>query len=279
MVYNNGFGVKIITDTDQDKLRRESYNYVALKNNTEYRVQLLNDRSTDAMAEVYIEGDSVGTWLIPSKESITIDRPANIARKFTFFKETDSRAIGAGVIPGKSLNGIIRVIFYPKKQYISISSSISKVVYPRVNTPSVSSFQNSGVISPAVSSFQNFDVRSPTQSIISSPQASTSSYSNIMSSGMYPKSPPRSPSYQSGATVLGAQSSQTFGSTKRFTDNEIDWENKTEIIIRLIVKPTDNLVISTAESKSGNMWERQFISIKDNTQSIPPRIDDYLPLI
>ena len=107
MVYNNGFGVKIISDTDQDKLKRDSYNYVALNNNTEYKVQLLNDRSTDAMAEVYVDGDNVGTWLVPAKENITIDRPVNVARKFTFFKETDTRARSAGVVPGEVLTSII----------------------------------------------------------------------------------------------------------------------------------------------------------------------------
>lgn len=40
MVYQNGFGVKIITDNDQDKLRRGRYNYVALDNNTEYELML-----------------------------------------------------------------------------------------------------------------------------------------------------------------------------------------------------------------------------------------------
>ena len=375
MVYNNGFGVKIITDSDQDKLRRNSHNYVALKNNTEYKLQLINDRSTDCMAEVYIEGDLVGTWFINAKGSITINRPANTPRKFTFFKENDSRAKNAGVIVGQSFNGVLRVVFYPKKQYmaigsprssyssfqtrpgnssssaLSVSPSRSGSMSPRrsvlpmspsrsyqasrpvsVMSPSRSvpmSPSRSAPMSPSRSvpmspsrsvttspsrSYQAsrpVSVMSPSRSVPMSPSRSyqasrpvsvmspSRSYQasrpvSVMSpsrsvamspSRSVPMNPSRSVamspsrSYQSGATVLGGESSQTFGSVRRFSDNEIDWDNKTEITLRLIVKPEDNLLISTAESFSGNSWERQFVAIKNNSSSIPPRIDDYIPII
>lgn len=284
MVYNNGFGVKIITDTDQDKLQRGTYNYVALSNNTEYKLLLSNDRSTDAMAEVYIEGEQVGTWLVPAKDIITIDRPANIARRFTFFRETDPRAIGAGVTPGESLNGVIRVVFYPKKQqYIAIGSP------PRIMTQERSYLGFPGAQpsprTPVVPTLSAPSITSPSLRIPSVPsplQAATQrSPEALRGYPPVPLSPRQSmiTSYQSGATVLGRQSNQTFGTVRRFSDNEIDWPNKTEIVIRLIVKTDRNIFISTAESSSGNTWSREFVAIKDATQPIPPRIDTYLPLI
>lgn len=303
MVYSNGFGVKILTETNQDKLQRGAYNYVALNNNTEYKLLLSNDRSTDAMAEVYIEGDQVGTWFIPARDSITIDRPANIARKFTFFRETDPRAISAGVTPGESLNGVVRVVFYPKKQqYIAIGSS------PRIMTPTVPILpygsqygtvsgvqQRTPVVSP-VSSPQIPQIPSPSlrvPTMASPPQAATqqvtqqalvgSQSQEALARGFTttPLSPRQSmvAAYQSGATVLGRQSYQTFGTMRRFTDDEIDWANKTEILIRLIVKTDTNTFISTAESSGGNMWSKEFVAIRDATQPIPPRIDTYLPLL
>jgi len=263
MVYNNGFGVKIITNQDQDKLTRGSYNYVALDNNTEYKIQLRNDRSTDSMAEVYIEGDRVGTWLIPSKEHITIDRPANIARKFTFFKETDPKAIDAGVVPGEFSNGVVRVIFYPKKQYIAIS--------PRKYT----SIQAPQQTRPIPTYPFQMPVKSPPVSYQRNALPSTTNITAIPTYRAVSPQVSRSKGYESGATVLGGKSSQSFGSAERFPDNEIDWDNKTEITIRLIVKPDDNLYISTAQSSSNNMWNRQFVAIKNASSSIPPRINNY----
>lgn len=274
MVYNNGFGVKIITDGDQDKLKRESYNYVALQNATEYKLQLTNTRSTDAMAEVYIEGKKVGMWLIPAKDNITIDRPADIARKFTFFKETDKRAISAGVIPGESFNGVIRVVFYPKKQFIAIKNQTQpKVIYsPKTTQGFVSS---STISSPSYvrrASPLSKQINGRSTEAISPRQTRT--YGNNLSIM------PRPPSYQSGATVLGDHSQQQFGSAKRFEDNEIDWDNKTEIIIRLVVKPDRNLFMSTVKSSSGNIWnnntwDEEYVAIQDYSESIPPRIENF----
>lgn len=218
MVYVNSFSVKVIAP-NQDKLNRNGYNYVALNNGTEYKLNLINNRSTDAMAQVFLEGNDIGTWFIPANSNITIDRPSNIARKFTFFTETDYRAQQANVIVGDSSNGLIKVIFYPKKQYISTISTF----YP---------------ISPYRSSF----VPSSLSIKPSSPRSLTNEY-------------------KSGATVLGSNSDQTFGKKERFRDDEIDWDNKTEIVIRLIVKQERN----------------KYIPVSNN--NIPPRIENYIPFV
>lgn len=308
MVYSNGFGVKVITHTEQDKLKRGDFNYVALQNNSEYKLQLTNDRSTDAMAEVFIEDDQVGTWFILAKNNITIDRPANVARKFTFFRETDTRAMSAGITPGESSNGLIRVVFYPKKQkYIAIGTSpnvmIPTISYNKYNPlsgirPSFAS--STGLISPKSPMVPalptpnltgQVPILSPrmitasqiqSQPITSTQQAALSLKESRISPGVYPPRTTYSPRtsisapYQSGATVLGRDSNQTFGVMERFSDDEIDWSNKTEIIIRLVVKP--NVFISTVQSSSPNQWSREFVAIRTSTQPIPPRID-YTPVM
>lgn len=291
MVYNNGFGVKIITQRDQDKLQRGSYNYVALYNNSEYSLHLTNDRSTEAMAEVYIEGEKVGTWLIPAKESITVDRPVDVQRKFTFFRETDSRAISAGVTPGEEINGLIKVIFYPKKSYVPVravrDSFTGRTTVPtREYTQQVAMTQmlNQSPQVPVISGSlpQVYSPRSPSTTLASprSPSRLSSTVAPLpQTSSFVGQNRSVTSNYASGATVLGSQSYQTFGSARRFSDNEIDWANKTEIVIRLVVKP-NTMTIATA---SRNSWtspiNREFVSIKDMLgQSVPPRIDNYMPL-
>ena len=278
MVYNNGFGVKIISESNQDKLQHGSYNYVTLYNNTEYKLQLTNDRSTDCMAEVYIEGDQIGIWFIPAHNNIIIDRPANIARKFTFFKETDIRAINVGVTPGNTFNGVIKVIFYPKRNYIPIISEAyqpNNPIIQRTQIPISRGLYNSSPVSSPLNVSQDSYNSSPVSSPLNVSQGSYNTQLNALqgsynsqlnNSQMLPLSPRHINSYQSGSTILGSQSNQTFGFRKRFSDDEIDWSNKTEIVIRLIVKsPSDN---------------REFISIRDiSSQPIPPRIEDYLPFI
>lgn len=128
MVTTNGFAVSIITDGFHDKLKRGYENYVALDNGAEYKIELRNNRPTEAMAEVHLEGQEIGTWYIPAKSSIIIERPSDINRKFTFFSEHDSRAQKAGVMIGSQINGLVKVIFYPKKDY-------SKPVYAMFRKP------------------------------------------------------------------------------------------------------------------------------------------------
>lgn len=266
MVYSNGFAVKIITEKDHDKLKRDTHNYVALHNNTEYKIKLINDRSTDAMADVQLEGEMIGSWFIPARESITIERPGNVSRKFTFFRETDARPKSAGVRVGSELNGLIRVIFYPKKAYITVKPSSPK--YYAVEKRQPISLRNASVSSPVVKNKTSF---------VSNFRASPNdTYTNTSS-------------YQSGATVLGSESLQRFGMRTRFLDDEIDWENRTEITIRLVAKP-DIIKYSSSKDSLLNPFEHgiyeitspinaNYTSIKNSVGEVPPRIDQYFSAI
>ena len=231
MVHLNGFTVKIIPQRgDQDKIQKHGSNYVGLENNTEYRIFLGNDRNTEAMAEVHIEGENVGTFFISAHSNITIERPADSARKFLFVSERDYRASQAGVVAGEFSNGLVRVVFYPKKEQIYTVRPAS----PRL--------------------FGQSSIRTPSSPRMLEMSASRNQFSPRMSM--------KASSYSAGATILGDESYQTFGRKRRFSDEEIDWNNKTEITVRLVVK--QEYVIS-----------KPYISIanRNNYQTrIPPRI-------
>lgn len=245
MVYNNGFGVKILSSNGADKLSRDGDNYVALDNNSEYSLYLTNDKNTDCMAEVHIDGEYMGTWIIRRNSSITIDRPVNVARKFTFMKETDYRATRAGVIAGSNMNGLVRVKFIPKRnvELYSVPRSVRSASPMRSFSPMSSS---SAMPSSARSA------------------APMRSFSPTLAS---------STSYSSGATILGSSSSQEFTSTSRFADYEIDHSNITEIVLRLVVK--------TKQWYRDYRLDEPYVPLSTNRRPYippsPPRIDNWFP--
>lgn len=96
-------------------------NYVALPNMTQYSIAIHNNHHTRCDAEVHVNGEVVGQWVVQAHSSVTIDRPAGIARRFTFVDET-----------GGEMNGVVSVIFKPAKEkdpimYASLSSLRSGV--------------------------------------------------------------------------------------------------------------------------------------------------------
>lgn len=283
MVQLNGFTVAIVTDGDQDKLKRADGDYVAIDNNTEYKLKLSNYRNTDAMAEVFIENDNVGTWFIRSNDSIVIERPADTNRKFTFMKETDSRAIRAGVIPGESTNGLVKVVFFPKKPTPIVMTS-----------PKYESIRSARSLVSPQPSFRSQSMSPPRSAPISPPRSAPMSPSRSqqpVTSQSLAMSQPRYESravssfrpvsqYESGATVLGDISNQEFSTMRRFNDNEIDWSNKTTITIRLVVRTNyrDNGYMYSVESygSSGYDLRYPYISVGNrnkNNNGYPPRID------
>lgn len=203
MVYKKGFAVKIETEGNYEKIYKNGYDYVALENGSEYKLLLINDRDGDCMAKVEMEGKIIGRWLIPKHENILIDRPADVARKFTFFSETDRRATSAGVVVGGRNNGLIKVTFYPKIPMYFPLMSMEEPMYSTIRSPS-----SKRSVSPM------------------SPRSSMAKTSR----------------YQSGSTVLGERSNQRFGVVPGFSDDDIDWDSVTEITIRLIAIKEENYV-------------------------------------
>jgi len=197
----NRFSVTIITDTE----RVDNFDdYVGLDDGTEFKIRMENNRDTICDAYVYLEGEFIGSWRIREYSHIDIERPANISKKFTFLKEQQAQKYG--VTKGSFTNGIIKVVFKPKKSYRyvqSISPISMSPVRHRINQRSVNNYQSTASMS----------------------SNSLSSQKRLSSN-----------QYESGATVLGDLSDQQFYDVEPLSNSEIDSNYITEIIIRLVAK-------------------------------------------
>lgn len=111
IMYLNQFSVVV------EKGREVANGYIQMQHGTEYALRLRNDRHVEADAIVRIDGTEVGVWRIPANRNITIERPASIDRKFTFYKLGTSEADQAGLERNNDL-GLISVDFIPAKQVV-----------------------------------------------------------------------------------------------------------------------------------------------------------------
>ena len=98
-----------------NKGREVANGYVEMPHNTEYSILMRNNRNVDCDAVVRVDGVEVGTWRIYSHQSILIERPANIDRKFTFYRLGTSESYQAGLKRDNNL-GLISVEFIPAKE-------------------------------------------------------------------------------------------------------------------------------------------------------------------
>lgn len=110
-MYLNQFSVVV------EKGREVANGYVQMQHGTEYALRLRNDRHVEADAIVRIDGTEVGVWRIPANRNITIERPASIERKFTFYKLGTSEADQAGLERNNDL-GLISIDFIPAKEVL-----------------------------------------------------------------------------------------------------------------------------------------------------------------
>ena len=110
-MYLNQFSVVV------EKGQEVANGYVQMRHGTEYALRFRNDRNVEADAIVKIDGIEVGTWRISANRNITIERPANIERKFTFYKLGTSEASQAGLERNSDL-GLISVDFIPAKEVV-----------------------------------------------------------------------------------------------------------------------------------------------------------------
>lgn len=117
----NGFSLAISAiHGDSEKVKIDGTDYFSLTHGSEYSLSLSNDRSSRCDAYVYIDGENVGVWRISPYSTINIERPANVKRKFVFLAEDSVEAEDAGIPPGSSENGLVKVIFKPEKLHTSI---------------------------------------------------------------------------------------------------------------------------------------------------------------
>lgn len=115
----NGFGFTIISDDVTHFTRQNGkHNYFSLRNLSEYKIKLINNRKTRSDANVSIDGESIGTWRIPSFSSIIIQRPANVNRKLIFIKENSYTAKYTDISQNDYNNGLVTVVFTPELECI-----------------------------------------------------------------------------------------------------------------------------------------------------------------
>lgn len=94
-----------------------SEGYIGLPHNTEYSLKLRNHNSTRCDAHVTIDGEHVGTWRVNANASIRIERPADVQRKFTFYKLGTPEAKKANLKSNEDL-GLIAVKFTPEVEVV-----------------------------------------------------------------------------------------------------------------------------------------------------------------
>jgi hypothetical protein len=198
----NGFSVEIVGSNGLvRKVYDMGHTYFAMPHGTEYKLQLGSSRNTRADAHVWIDGEKVGVWRIGPYGQITIERPANVARKFTLLTEGTSDAIGADIVTGNQDNGLVKVVFKPEFKQWSYPLC-NEVVY---STNSLESNRSYGIK-------QNC--------MLERHQESRQMYDS-------------SSDFASAGTGLGEHSGQRFGQAEPLTS--IDDANITTIYARLVV--------------------------------------------
>lgn len=122
----NGFSVNIIGD-HITHFKNGEYNYYCLSHLSEYKIRLTNNRPTLCDASIKIDGDYVGTWRIQPFNSIVIERPANVNRKFIFIAEESLTSQNTSINRSND-NGLISVTFKPEKNnnYVIKSNKYKK---------------------------------------------------------------------------------------------------------------------------------------------------------
>lgn len=113
-MYLNRFSLVVNNGNEVDN------GYVQMKHGSEYQLRLRNDHNVEADAIVRVDGVEVGVWRVPANRNITIERPANIERKFTFYKLGSSEGNQAGLERNSDL-GLISVDFIPAKEVVHSS--------------------------------------------------------------------------------------------------------------------------------------------------------------
>ena len=224
MAFYNDFGVEIVTMPNlysTESFVQDNAHYVDLPNDTAYAIRLINRHNVRTDAYVWVDGDSIGGFVLNPYSSETIRRPGQIDKQFVFFSERSPESLMAGVSPGDPNNGLIRVIFKPQKpiRYTRIRSPPRMVLSPqRMRMGAVTTGLPSPSMLPTVS-----PIASSTQMALPSIGAHRAMISA------------RGP-YESGATLLGGASHQEFNKVPPLRKDEIDESNETEILVRLIAR-------------------------------------------
>jgi hypothetical protein len=90
--------------------------YVVMEHGTKYTVVLRNNNAVRADARLEIDGKHQGTWRLPARDSISLERPGHDTGHFTFYKAGSSQGSAIGLDKNDPELGLIKVTFTPEKE-------------------------------------------------------------------------------------------------------------------------------------------------------------------
>jgi large subunit ribosomal protein L40e len=98
-----------------------------LESGSKYAVELFNAFPVKAVAHLDIDGKRVINLLMDPHESAVIERPANVAKKFTFYSVQDAPA-DSGIQAGLAKNGAIECTFKPHQLPLHSHATLMKTM-------------------------------------------------------------------------------------------------------------------------------------------------------
>jgi hypothetical protein len=107
-MFLNGYSVRIPEGDER------AHGYVHLKHGQTYSLVLGNKSSCRCDVTVAIDGKDIGTWRMERGQTITLERPANEAKLFTFYKAVSAEGVQVGAAVLKDDQGLLRVTFVPE---------------------------------------------------------------------------------------------------------------------------------------------------------------------
>lgn len=113
----NGFEASVL-DAKSKMRTRDGQHYICLNHGQKYRIAVRNDRGTRASVEIRIDGATVGKWVLGPHSRATIERPVDVPKKFTFYREDSGEAKSIGVEQGASENGLVECVFIAEHEQI-----------------------------------------------------------------------------------------------------------------------------------------------------------------
>ena len=219
----NKYAVRLLTNTEVNHIKQNNYNYFLIPDRSQYKLKLTNNRETRCDAEIFIDGESVGKWRINPYSTITIERPANINRKFMFMTEKKGYplnkkyfSIEKKLFHSDYCFGLITVVFKPE-----FFTSCMTRSSPYIATPT---FYNEDMVSWSdVTPIYKTDYTMNAGSEYTGSAGSVKKSSHIfLNNDIYP----------TGKTILGGGTDQEFNPIAKL--QTVDKNNITIINFRLL---------------------------------------------
>lgn len=279
-MHRRGFGVEVLSHFGRSvtPVIRGSDYYFPLPHRSEYKLRLTNDTSARADARVELDGKEVGLWRVPPgghRNSITVERPVGIPQRFTFVAEESRIAERAGVEEGRSENGLLKVTFYAEREHRRAYSPrrervvVEEPMYEmRAGSPSrgLRTEAKRSMSPPPMMSLATPTMAGAQMRSMSPPRASPMTAGMTFGAERRSLSPRR---FESGATILGHESTQQFRDVDRITDVEYE----VIFIARLIVE-TERRPVSPPRYQAVATVPQSLLSPRRQlSPRIPPRID------